>query len=63
MVVKVDGTKCVYCAGCVSLCPFLALTLNEVKIIVDEKKCTDCGICVKACPARALSLPAGKEKK
>jgi len=57
MAVKVDGSRCVYCAGCVSVCPTLALTLNEVKIIVDDRKCIECGTCVKVCPAKALSLP------
>lgn len=55
MTVEVDASKCFMCAGCVSVCPVMALTLEEVKIVCDEK-CTNCGICVKACPAGALKI-------
>ena len=55
MTVKVDNSKCIGCAGCVSVCPVLALTLVENKISCDEK-CINCGACVKVCPARALRL-------
>ncbi|MFH0834918.1 MAG: 4Fe-4S binding protein [Candidatus Micrarchaeota archaeon] len=53
---KVDKSKCFYCGGCVSLCPFTALTLVETNVVCDESKCTKCGICVKGCPARAIKV-------
>lgn len=55
LVVNVDKTKCIYCGGCVSVCPVNALTLREVAIYCDEK-CTNCEICVKFCPVGALSI-------
>ncbi|MFA4945997.1 MAG: 4Fe-4S binding protein [Candidatus Micrarchaeia archaeon] len=56
MAVKVDFSKCIGCAGCVSVCPVLALTLTENKLECDPAKCVNCGTCVKVCPARALRL-------
>ncbi|NYZ78087.1 4Fe-4S binding protein [Candidatus Micrarchaeota archaeon] len=62
MGVDVDNTKCFYCAGCVSVCPVLALTLEETRIECDFAKCTDCGICIKGCPTKAISLHKGEKK-
>jgi digeranylgeranylglycerophospholipid reductase len=53
--VIVDRTTCVYCGGCVSVCPVQALSLAETCLIVDER-CMDCGDCVLACPTGALRL-------
>ncbi|MEM0372738.1 MAG: 4Fe-4S binding protein [archaeon] len=55
MAVIADRNKCIYCGGCVSVCPANALTLKEVRIECDAKKCVDCGSCIKFCPAGALS--------
>jgi ferredoxin len=54
MSVKIDGLKCVYCAGCIGFCPVNALTLYETKVVCDEK-CIDCSACIKACPIKAIS--------
>ena len=61
MAVEIDRSKCVYCAGCIGVCPKLALTLFETRVECDAEKCVDCGLCVKACPVQAITLK--KEKK
>lgn len=56
MVVNVKREKCIYCGGCVSVCPESALELKGDYIEADEKKCINCGKCVRFCPAGALWL-------
>ncbi|MBL7206595.1 MAG: 4Fe-4S binding protein [Candidatus Aenigmarchaeota archaeon] len=52
--IRINGKKCLKCAGCVGICPVNALTLkDEIKCSED---CTDCGICVDFCPVAAISL-------
>ena len=53
---RIDTGKCIRCAGCVSVCPVLALVLDEGRIRVDEDKCIKCGNCEKVCPAGAINL-------
>jgi len=53
--IKVDTNKCLYCGGCVSVCPTGALELKETKIIWNKDKCINCGACTKFCPVGALS--------
>ncbi len=53
MVVKINHDKCMYCGGCVGVCPMNALTLQETKLTV-SKKCNECGICMQFCPVGAL---------
>lgn len=57
--VKYDKEKCLYCGGCVSVCPVQALELMETEIKVINEKCINCNICVKLCPVGAMS----EEKK
>ncbi len=56
LVLKLDKSKCLSCAGCVSICPKDALTLRNMIIEVDENRCTECGICTCFCPVGALRL-------
>jgi len=51
---KVDRSRCLYCGGCVGICPANALELKEIHLAVDEGKCTGCGLCVKFCPVGAI---------
>ena len=51
--VKVNKQKCMYCGGCVSLCPADALTLEETYLVISEE-CIECGICITFCPVGAL---------
>jgi len=52
----VDRSKCLYCGGCVGVCPVNAIELKETVLTVDDGKCTKCGMCVKFCPVGALKL-------
>ncbi len=56
MAVESDRDKCLRCGGCVSVCPQMALDLQEHGIECDPKKCVNCSICVEFCPVEALSL-------
>ena len=53
--VRVDNNKCIRCGGCVSVCPFDALKLEEC-VKFDAEKCKKCGICIKFCPVGAISM-------
>ncbi|RLG22003.1 ferredoxin [Candidatus Micrarchaeota archaeon] len=59
--IKVDREKCIYCGGCVSVCPVNALTLLETRIDCDAKKCINCGICERFCPVGAIKVIKGGE--
>lgn len=59
--VKVSGISEVYCTGCkrcLVVCPYSAITYDEVKKIsvVNEAICRGCGNCISACPSGAASL-------
>ncbi|MDD3083942.1 MAG: 4Fe-4S binding protein [Candidatus ainarchaeum sp.] len=56
MTVENDPDKCVYCGGCVGVCPVQAITLKDTKIIIDKNKCINCGACVSICPVGAMKL-------
>ncbi|MGD8244292.1 MAG: geranylgeranyl reductase family protein [Anaerolineae bacterium] len=53
--ISVDHDRCVYCGGCVSVCPVGALTLAETRLVVGDD-CIDCGDCELACPVGALRV-------
>jgi len=51
---KVDRAKCMYCGGCVGVCPTNSLELMETALTVNEDTCTKCLICVRFCPVGAI---------
>jgi ferredoxin len=54
---KIEREKCLRCGACVSVCPVLALELDESGGVKhDRKKCTLCAICSKVCPVRAIEV-------
>lgn len=57
--ISVNNNKCVKCAGCVGVCPNIALIFED-KIICDAAKCTSCGLCAKFCPAGAIIVDKRK---
>ena len=48
--------KCLECAGCVGICPKMALDMYGLDLQIDHEKCSKCGLCIRACPANALSI-------
>ncbi|MBT4870683.1 MAG: 4Fe-4S binding protein [Candidatus Diapherotrites archaeon] len=53
MAAKNNFEKCLYCGGCVGVCPVQAITLKDTRLIIDPKKCINCGACVSICPVGA----------
>ena len=51
-----DRKVCLACAGCVGICPQMALDMYGLDLQIDPEKCIKCGICVKACPVGALKI-------
>ncbi|MFX1522906.1 MAG: 4Fe-4S binding protein [Promethearchaeota archaeon] len=48
--------KCSGCKSCLSVCPFNAITFNELKKTAEINKvlCKGCGTCVATCPSSAI---------
>jgi heterodisulfide reductase subunit A len=48
--------KCAGCKSCIGLCPFKAITFNEIESIaeINDILCKGCGTCVAACPSKAI---------
>ena len=51
-----DRNKCISCAGCVGMCPDLALDMFGTDLQIFQEECTYCTICVRVCPVGALSI-------
>ena len=54
---SVNADKCSGCRICNGLCPFNAITFDEVQMVteINAALCQGCGTCVAACPAGAIS--------
>jgi ferredoxin len=52
---QVNRNKCLYCGGCVGVCPQQAIELKETVLSIDPKKCSECGLCFQFCPVGALT--------
>ncbi|MDD5749120.1 MAG: 4Fe-4S binding protein [Actinomycetota bacterium] len=46
---------CTSCGECQDVCPFGAITVEELAV-VDREKCMGCGVCERACEYGAISL-------
>jgi heterodisulfide reductase subunit A2 len=48
--------ECSGCRTCLTICPFSAITRDEVKqkSVINEALCKGCGTCVAACPSGAI---------
>ena len=53
----INRSVCMSCGGCVGVCPFVALELeNGMKLKPIFELCTGCGICVRFCPVGAIRI-------
>lgn len=50
-----DLDKCMFCGGCVAVCPKDAIIVFETKVVIDGERCVDCGNCVTVCPVGAMT--------
>jgi ferredoxin len=53
---KIDRGVCLRCGACVSVCPVLALELQESGVAHDAGKCTLCTACEKICPVGSIRV-------
>ena len=51
-----DGSKCIGCGKCVSICNFGAFQRSGSKVVFNGKDCRGCTICSSNCPAGAISI-------
>ncbi len=61
LIAQVDPRKCVACGLCVSICPYHAPSLKEVRpfglvSVIDEALCKGCGNCAAACRSGAIKV-------
>jgi ferredoxin len=53
----VNRELCMACGGCVGVCPFVALELeNGNKLALEGASCTGCGLCERFCPVGAIKV-------
>ncbi len=51
---KNNHKKCLFCGGCVGICPNDVIRLENMRIVIDKSKCTNCGLCRIFCPVGAM---------
>ncbi len=56
-VAVVDATICAGCKTCIQLCPYKAISWNDVEKVaeVSDMLCRGCGTCVASCPSGAIT--------
>ena len=65
---KVVEDLCSGCGVCGSLCPYKAITMNDVgeghrRAFVNDAMCKGCGTCGGACPAKAIEMQHFKNEQ
>ena len=50
------GDACIGCGKCVTVCPRMAITLQNEKSSIDHSKCIGCFECMTVCPERAIDI-------
>ena len=51
--IRIDQDNCTGCGGCIDLCPVIAISMIDDRVLIDNDTCTECKICAKACPVNA----------
>lgn len=59
----VNVEKCVGCKVCYSICPVLAIKMENKKAVIAESKCFGCGNCEQRCPKYAITMVPRSEPK
>ncbi|UCH32875.1 MAG: CoB--CoM heterodisulfide reductase iron-sulfur subunit A family protein [Candidatus Bathyarchaeota archaeon] len=58
IVALIDEKMCTGCGTCIILCPYGAITKNDVGVAtVTAVLCKGCGLCAASCPERAIITP------
>jgi len=57
--IRCDQSKCLYCGGCVPICPRDSITLKGTRIEIDDS-CNRCLLCLRICPVGALEVLEAK---
>jgi heterodisulfide reductase subunit A len=57
-VARIDDHLCSGCLGCIDVCPYGAVSFNDVqkRAEVNAALCKGCGACAAACPSEAVAL-------
>ncbi|QMS84404.1 4Fe-4S binding protein [Candidatus Xianfuyuplasma coldseepsis] len=50
---ELDVEKCTECMLCEKICPYFAITMEDI-ITINPEKCFGCGLCISKCPTHAL---------
>ena len=61
-IAQLDHDICTACGICINVCPFNALSKNEISATVDWELCMGCGVCVEQCPNKTISLVRDENK-
>lgn len=61
--INLHQERCIYCAGCVGVCPVDALVLRGETLTIDNNPCINCGLCIQFCPVGALEEGSDYGKK
>ena len=57
---RLDGSKCIGCGMCVTVCPHGVFTLQEGNAeIFFLDGCMECGACATNCPVEAIQVQTG----
>jgi heterodisulfide reductase subunit A len=55
-IARVDTSLCTGCQTCMTVCPYDAISRDEVRgvAVISEARCTGCGTCAATCPSNAI---------
>jgi len=61
-----DDSACASCGMCITVCPYGALTIDQVndggKVALDSDRCRGCGACESVCPNNVVTMVRDKNK-
>ncbi len=60
---EVDTETCRRCGICEQMCPYHAITVQELSAEVNDALCHGCGVCASECPVGAIQLRHYKDEQ